>query len=160
MLTAENHGGYRTRCHAAVHDQYDRRLQQLGKLRRAVTSLSVHAIEKTPVALHQCAIGLPHTGGKGRDDPLPFHQEEIQIMAGLTRCHFKPGSIDIIGTLFKRGYRLSPAAKASPHAHGQEGLSRISSQSGENYPWTVYNHFSALSPIVRRLPFRAGCRHP
>jgi len=77
MLTTENHGGHGTGGHAAVHYQYNRRLQQLGKFRRAVTSLSVHTIVKASVTFHQGTIGLPHMGGKGRDESFPFHQEEV-----------------------------------------------------------------------------------
>ena len=159
LLTTDDHGGHRSSRPGAIRNEDQRRPQQLGQFRRAVASVSVHAVEKAPVPLHQHAIRFPCNGRKGRNHPSAFHQKKIQIVAWIAGRHFQPSRIDIIGTLFERKYLLASPAKARSHAHGQEGLSRISPESGENHPGTVNNHFPALSLITHCLPLRAGCRH-
>ena len=105
-----------------IHQQQDRRPQQLGQLGVTVAAMQVRGIVEADIALNQTQVGPRHAPGEGRLDLRRRHGVVIQIQTGASRGLTEPEGIDIVRPLFEGAHPLTPVGQFPAQPDGQRRL--------------------------------------
>ncbi len=132
--TSQDHCGYRARALGTVKRKNDRRLNKLCKLGRAGSPFQIDSVIEPTISLYDRGPvnnGVPSKRGKNL---VPACKKGVKITAGLTGRKSQPPCVDIIRTLFERGYEYAPLSQGRNKPQRKKRLSGTAPQGGDNQP--------------------------